>query len=318
MQPAALLEKLDIPLWKRRFLAWWNGEEGTPDVPDDESAEAPDAGEGTGFGRGLNDLEARLMIAQTLWGHGYLGPGDRDFILDLVKPLSLSKEKSIGVLGVGLGGPAREVAKETGVWITGYEARPDLIDPATEQCVMSGMAKKVAVHGFDPSKPDLPAKKFSAVLARDQFSLWPNRKAILDDMVDSLKKGGMVMITDYVRMPEGPSGSVSPGCFSSAWGRPELWEPADYKAALTELGLEMRIQRNITRDYVRLIGASSSGWGRLMDMAGEAAQGGGQIGDKAAFLRLIAEEANMWASRTEALKSGDLAVYCFLAMKNEK
>ena len=51
--------------------------------------------------------QARIAVAESLWGEGFLFPGGEEETLRLVKPLGLSAAAGLLLVGAGAGGPAR-------------------------------------------------------------------------------------------------------------------------------------------------------------------------------------------------------------------
>ena len=73
-----------------------------------------------------------IATVEALWGEGYIVPGGEAETLRLAKPMGLSAASSLILVGAGTGGPARSIASNLGVWVTGFEAnerlgfKPDL------------------------------------------------------------------------------------------------------------------------------------------------------------------------------------------------
>jgi hypothetical protein len=65
--------------------------------------------------------DKRLETAQLIWGKGYCGPGDSEYVTSMSKLLDMTSKMSITVIGVSLGRPSRVLISEFGAWITGYE-----------------------------------------------------------------------------------------------------------------------------------------------------------------------------------------------------
>ena len=78
------------------------------------------------------------------------------------------------------------------------------------------------------------------------------------------------------------------------------------------LGLGLRVKQDITSQYADLINAAMPKWTDLINLAKDEVIDG--VG-RAAYARVLAEEASMWARRLEALSNGELKVYRFLALK---
>jgi hypothetical protein len=85
---------------------------------------------------------ARITVAESLWGEGFLFPGGEDETLRLVKPLGLSPKASLLLLGAGSGGPARAIAAKLGVWVTAFEADPDLAVLSMERSTKAGLGRR--------------------------------------------------------------------------------------------------------------------------------------------------------------------------------
>ena len=64
----------------------------------------------------------RIALTDRLWGEGFATPGGAEYVTDFIQLLDLSEKISLLNVGAGLGGPARVMTKEKGVWVTGLEA----------------------------------------------------------------------------------------------------------------------------------------------------------------------------------------------------
>ena len=115
--------------WKTRLHAWWEGYElPVPAAPPERMAPArlvmPNA-KAAGYRSAVDPASAlslpQLQVLRKIWGGDFVSPGDAEHILDLVKPLGLNPKMSLLDFGAGIGGPARAISKEFGVWITGLE-----------------------------------------------------------------------------------------------------------------------------------------------------------------------------------------------------
>jgi SAM-dependent methyltransferase len=226
--------------------------------------------------------------------------------------LGLTKEHSVAWLGVGLGGPAREMSRQTGAWISGFEHRSDLVTLAQEQCLMSGLAKRVSVTHYDAATLELPVKKFNTVIARDEFCFQEAKAHLLEQAYEGLKVGGTLLFTDYVS--EDPDAAAS--WFGNSWGEPRLWSGRAYTDTLTAIGFDLRGKVDISDLYADFIARSAADWSRLMD---QVSSGDMPVPDmeRAELLHLMSEDAERWAARMHALRAGDLKVLRFTALRPE-
>ncbi len=305
-KPLGLIAPKDF---KRKFAAWWEGVEYRPPVSD--TATDVDA-EGNAALAHIPETLLAMAFAQGLWGEGYLGPGTADHYIDLVKGLSLTHDKSLAILGIGLAGPARDIVRETDVWISGYEARATAIEEANAQCTKAGMAKKIVISSYDPEKPDLPEAKFDSIVSFEELCFVHNKARLIDVVANALKHKGSVLITDYLALSDDLDDEALKSLFGTAWGTPHLWTSDLYKAAFEEAGLSPRVDENLTTHYVQMIEKGWSRWRRVLDTLQSKDMSSGL---QAAVLRALGDQAAIWANRLEAMNSGKIAIHRLLAIK---
>ena len=311
----------------RRFLAWWEGEEfdaaaerarmeaelaallaAASEEGDEDGASAAVAfGHDETYRAQEQEMGDRLRVAEMIWGPGYTHPGSEETHIEYAKTMRLSGEKSMAVVGLGLGGPAREMARDTGVWVTGYAWPKSIADAAREQSKNAGMAKKVEVVDFNPDKDEFPADKYSGVICLAELAFVGKKTALVKKMFDSLKKGGAFLVTDYV-VEEG----AEVGGFDPSWGRPNFWTEDQYKTIIQKCGFDFRVGEDLTGDHLSLIEGAWKGWERIV----EDIKGSNLAEDVInRMLKIMITEANLWADRQEALKSGALRYFRFFGMK---
>ncbi len=310
---------MDVTRMRRQFLAWWEGleledlDEPAPVLLGPEQAVTSDPVPIIPhYVPRMPQLAAHLTIAQELWGEGYLGPGDGDFVVSLVSQLGISRDKSLAVIGLGLGGPARDLCRESGIWISGYEARPDLIEPASEQCLMAGLARKVGIQHFDPTTTQLPEGKYHIIMSREEFHTIGGQDQLMTQIFEALRPGGSALITDYVVTEQGDPDELANKAFSEFWGGAVLSSADDLARSMRAAGFDLRVRKDMSDDYIDLISASTPGWGRLLAMM---QAGDERITDRGEFVQALARETELWAERLRALKAGELAVYRVFGLK---
>ena len=302
------------------LVAWWNGVEG-PLVLDEVVEEGgkvapvqkkPQAKKTEYPEPSAEDLiRLRIMIAEALWGDGYVGPGDHEFIMELVTQFGLTKEHSVAIIGAGLAGPGRDITKDTGAWVSAFENHEEISDLAREQCAVAGLAKRCVITDFDQTTTELPESKFQAILSFDRFYAVEDKSKLLDNVAQGIAGDGGVLFTDYV-VPTTPDQAKAETWFDSYWGTPHLTTAQEYIQALSAMGLDLRVKQDITSQYAELITAAMPKWKELINLTNDEVVD--SIG-RVAYARVLAQEAEMWANRLEALSKGELQVYRFLALK---
>ena len=95
------------------------------------------------------------------------------------------------IIGAGLGGPARVLAKEFGVWITGVEQSRELAAAGMELSTMAGLGKKAAIVPYDPAAPEPFERNFDRVLAKDGMFTVADKGHLIACVAKKLKAEGL-------------------------------------------------------------------------------------------------------------------------------
>lgn len=328
--PAAVLDFLpknlsrpELVLFSRRFRAWWDGADFDEEAERTRAyAEAEKQAEATAQGAApdthgqvyrdkVEGVENRLRVSELIWGEGYLAPGTEENHIEYAQTMLMNEQVSMGVLGVGLGGPAREIAKETGVWVTGYERLKPVAEAGRIQCAKAGLKKKVDIHEYDPGRLDLPKNKFQGVISFGEFSFMEDKQGMLSRVTASLKSKGALLATDYVLAEDAKMEDVARG-FCTYWGTPKLWPLKTYQDAIRTAGFDLRVSEDSTDQHLKLIADKWSDWRLVVDAINVL-----DIDevDRSALLRIFGEEAEFWAAREKLLCDGRLKYYRFFALK---
>ena len=99
----------------------------------------------------------RLAVTDRLWGDGSIGPGGEMEILRLIRPIGLSPAADLLLVGVGGGGAASSIVRNTGAWVAGVEAEPVLLKRAQALMKAGRFGKRVSSRGGILSIRNLPA-----------------------------------------------------------------------------------------------------------------------------------------------------------------
>lgn len=272
-----------------------------PPPPSDFNADAP------------VDLwdDQRVDVAQYIWGEGYCGPGGTEHIISISKLLALSPEMSMADIGARLGGPARALADEFGVWVTGYEESETLVNAANELSERAGLLKKAEVHHYTPDSIDKLDRKFDRALAKDSLFRVTQKKNLLHAIYQSMKNEGLFLITDYTL---GPAADAN-GPALEAWKELErgVAHPVpsgELKSMVEEVGFSARVFENVSEQYQGVI---AKAWAGAEDVVAKLSQKKGS----ASLIDTLLKEAEYWARRSDLLKSGALEVWRILAYKKE-
>lgn len=252
----------------------------------------------------------KMEMAQLIWGDGYCGPGGRKHIAEMCKLLAMNSKMSAIVIGAGFGGPSRVLAEEFGVWITGYELSSELAEKAMQISTDAGLAAKAAIHHLDPEQDTPFDRQYDRAFSKEALYCFPDKNKILKDTFDTLKDGALFLMTDYTL--SGLSVLENPDV--QKWLRQEPVRPYPVtttmmKTALEDAGFTIRVNEDVSTEYIRLIEDS---WSRATAIAEQLSAKGTQ-GIEA--IKSLMEEAEHWALRARILKEGHIHVWRFLAHK---
>ncbi len=294
--------------YKHRFLLWWNGDGASESTaqwvlasPSQmRTADAPHAKK--------QDVSARLIVSQALWGEGNLSPGPADFVAKLVNLLRLTPEMSMVDLGAGLGGPSRAISAAYGVWVTAYEWEAEIAQAGNEQSIMHGMGRKVPIVHLDPDTIDRPVRKIDCFFSKDALHLVDKKKELLLAVKAALKPNGQFFIIDYLVTKQGES---SPRI--AAWNAADeqvshFWSKEEYAAALTGMKLDLRVTEDMTSQYCEMI---AEGFRQLKNAMEGLIAAETDPGRQSDLRHALAFESNRWAVRADAMQAGDIAVVRF-------
>jgi hypothetical protein len=204
----------------------------------------------------------RIQIADRLWGEGFQFPGGDAETLRLAKPLGLSAASTLLLLGAGSGGAACSVATNLGVWVSGFEADPDLVVAAANMISRTKLGRRAQVERWEPANPSFPEHYYHHGLA-----LEPLRghlpEMILAAITAALKPGGQLVLVEVVAdTPLDPTELEV-----SAWARIEQRKPEVLPSTtgitriLGRLGFDVRICEDISNRHIQ---QAIMGWRRLV------------------------------------------------------
>lgn len=95
---------------------------------------------------------ARLDVLQLMWGKGFSGPGDADFITGLAHPLNLNAQKLVLGLSAGLGGGVRALADTFKTFVTGLERDDELAFHGNKLSLQLGHERTASIAHYNPAQ----------------------------------------------------------------------------------------------------------------------------------------------------------------------
>jgi 2-polyprenyl-3-methyl-5-hydroxy-6-metoxy-1,4-benzoquinol methylase len=194
---------------RNRLKAWWEGYDGqeydawlAARSRHKTGHQKPELGRSARRKAGVRREAAwkqnRIDIANLVWGEGYCGPGGPQHVIDLVKLLGLTPEMSVLMIGGGLGGPARVLAKEFGCYVDAIEQSKELVVAGNEISLVAGLSKKAAIDHYDFGRCQAFKRKYDAAISTEALFTVENKPGVLKAVQMALKPCKLMVVTDYV------------------------------------------------------------------------------------------------------------------------
>ncbi len=247
--------------------------------------------------------EARIAIADALWGEGLILPGGEEEVLRLAVPLGLSEASSLLLLGAAGGGAARAVSAKLGAWVFGHEADPALAAVAALRLPRAGMpvARRASVVPWDPRAPVFRRRGFDHALALEPLRGAPGKPVTLPELLvalaGALRPGGHLVLADLVATRPLDHRDAEVRAWAEAEGRNcDMPSEAALAAALAELGFDVRIAEDISARHMRL---AVHGWKSLVRSLAGSRPG-------RSFAAALVAEAEVWTRRLRLMHSGQV------------
>ncbi|WP_339862130.1 hypothetical protein [Paremcibacter congregatus] len=307
--------------FKLRLRAWWEGYD-VEDIANRLNTTAPQSPE-TNTGKSAPEAtrrddsqrilwdEARVKIAQLVWGQGFCGPGGAENVIAMSKLLALTPKMSALVLGAGLGGPARVLAQEFGVWITGYESNDILAKEGMKMSVGAGLEKKAPILQCDLNDKPSFDRNFERAFCKEALFTVENKKPLIQSVYKQLKDDSLFLISDYVI--KSPESMTNPDVLD--WLRHEPLDPFPVTSEmqvklLEEAGFTIRVNEDTTEHYLEMVNeAWETATGAVEALATEEEE------EARSNMNAVLQEAELWNRRTKIMRSGELKVCRYLAHK---
>jgi phosphoethanolamine N-methyltransferase len=245
--------------------------------------------------------QARVGVADALWGEGFVIPGGEEEVLRLAVPLGLSEASSLLLLGAAGGGAARAVVSKLGAWVSGHEADPALAALAAVRLARAGkvVARRASVVPWDPRAPVFRRRGFDHALALEALRGAPGRPVPVPELLlalaGALRPGGHLVLVDMVATGALDQNDPLVRHWAEVEGRTrQLPTEAALTAALAELRFDVRIAEDISARHMRL---AVQGWKALVH---------GLVGahPERAHAAAMVAEAEVWMRRLRLMHSG--------------
>jgi hypothetical protein len=236
----------------------------------------------------------RLMVTDRLWGDGFIMPGGEIETLRLIRPIGLSSSASLLVVGVGGGGAASCVVRNTGAWVAGVEAEPVLLERARALMKAGHFGKRANMDMWDPEHPKFPRRRHNHCLALEPLRSGVRPEPVLDGLALTLKPSGQLVLTELVADVPLAANNATISRWSKLERRKVAALPSENSITrmLARVGFDVRIAEDISDRHVE---NAMIGWRVAVRELGE------QRPNAIMAAQLVAE-AEMWLLRVRLLR----------------
>lgn len=322
-------EEAKLPL-KLRIKAWWEGYDEDEIAAKLKSKQPADGGEDGAAKKTSADNEApveveeeveeetgpwttmRADVSQLIWGDGYCGPGGTQQIIGMTKLLALNKKMTMLEVGAGMGGPARVLAENFGVWVEGLEQAEKMVEIGNQLSEKEGMSKKVSIKPFHPEVFDHLERKYDRIFSKECFFQFTEKKLILSTLFENLKPEGLMLVTDYIIENEGTVGTEEYRQWRDGeYRRPYPVTKKEMETMLKNAGFVVRISEDITESYLQMVSSAWKGADKVIAGLVQEANG-------TKMIDTLLREAEFWSRRTKMMEQGHLKVWRFLGYRREE
>jgi len=240
----------------------------------------------------------RLQAIECIWGDCFMEPGGEDFAAEFLGLKGFNKDAKVLDLTTGLGGTALTAIERKDLWVEAMEPVESLFDSVLKLNKDEHRVRKFKHHNADLRYLELPKERYDLVYTRERLFTVHNKAEVLKEVVESLKPGGTLVISDYMAVDvEGRARLLGPWSAMEP-ARPSLWTLAQYQKAFEDLGLTIEHELDFTKKYLELV---LKGWHRAKRKVAK------NKSDRE-FTDYLLREGDIWLARVNALNSGALCV----------
>ncbi len=242
------------------------------------------------------DPEEVALLADQLWGEGFLLPGGAAEANRLANLLPLSPATTLLLLGADAGGAANAIAVTRGAWVAAQQ--DNLLLAERMALKLRPLGKRATVATWDAEEPFFRHRYHHHALALEALRRCPAAR-LLPALAAALKPGGQLVLLELVANEAGGRNASLLARWVELEGRAKPPEAASImEAALVAAGFTLNVREDVG---ARHGAAVMAGWVRRV----EALRLGNGLPRGAAAVALVTE-AERWLLRQRLMQAGVL------------
>jgi len=144
----------------------------------------------------------QLNLLKIVWGEGFLSPGGTEEIDEIINNTNITG-KSVLDIGCGCGGAAFHLIKKHGAKsVEGIDPEPLVIETAKQLALKNSLSETAIFKCVQPGPLQYNDETFDVVFSKEVFLHIPDKLALLKDVHRILKPGGIIIVSDWMRMDD--------------------------------------------------------------------------------------------------------------------
>lgn len=133
-----------------------------------------------------------------LWGEGFLSPGGREEIEEILRGTSVEGKKVLDI-GCGIGGIDRLLVTEHKAQkVVGIDVIEALISRARHDTKAAGLTEQIEYRLVEPGSLEFDDAEFDVVFTKDVIVHIPDKRSIFEDIHRVLRQGGVLVGSDWL------------------------------------------------------------------------------------------------------------------------
>lgn len=133
-----------------------------------------------------------------LWGEGFLSPGGREEIEEILRGTSVEGKKVLDI-GCGIGGIDRLLVTEHKAQkVVGIDVIEALISRARHDTKAAGLTEQIEYRLVEPGSLEFDDAEFDVVFTKDVIVHIPDKRSIFEDIHRVLRQGGVLAGSDWL------------------------------------------------------------------------------------------------------------------------
>ncbi len=193
---------------------------------------------------------SRVAAVEALWGEGFNMPGGAAETTRIAKPMALSPDVRLLLLGGGLGGPAHAISRGFGAWVASFESDPALCAVAVSRRAALDPGDRITIASWDRAHPSFRARSAQCALSLEALR-GAKLAPLLESLAVALRPQGQILLTELVS-------EVAPSDKDrefAAWCRledrlPEMPSSQEVTGALQRLHFEVRVMEDMSDRHI--------------------------------------------------------------------